>query len=527
MNNIAEILQHHAEQFPDGAALIDTFRGKPRRISFGDLDRIAGKTALLFQKAGLRYGNRILVLLPMSTELYVSLAAMFRMGVTAMFIDPSAGREAINEYCRILPPDGFVANAKGHLLRLAIPALRRIPRQFSVRNRIPFVHPLEGAKNLQGTATIVACHPDHPALVTMTSGSTGTPKVAVRTHGFLFAQHRAIESALQLHSGDVELATLPIFVLANLASRVTSIIAHADFRRPAFIQPQPVIEQILQLAPNRAAASPAFWDRIASACEQRDVTFPSLQKIFTGGGPVPPSLLDRLQRIAPQAAVVAVYGATEAEPISILKAADLDGPDRVATRQGQGLLVGTIVPSLNVRVMTDQWGEIVGPLTSTDFAAMCLQTGQIGEIVVQGAHVLRGYLNGVGDRENKFTVDETVWHRTGDAGYFDNRGRLWLMGRCAAKIDDEHGVLYPLGIEQAAIYEPNISQAALVANSGRRLLAVTLRDRNIAPQQDQLLQTFSFAHLDGIRVMKKLPLDQRHQAKIDYVTLRQQIAKRS
>ena len=62
---------------------------------------------------------------------------------------------------------------------------------------------------------------------------------------------------------------------------------------------------------------------------------------------------------------------------------------------------------------------------------------QPGEIVVSGAHVGAGYVGGVGDAETKFRVGEVIWHRTGDAGYLDAHGRLWLLGRCSARIADD------------------------------------------------------------------------------------------
>lgn len=66
-----------------------------------------------------------------------------------------------------------------------------------------------------------------------------------------------------------------------------------------------------------------------------------------------------------------------------------------------------------------------------------MRTGEIGEIVVTGQHVLKGYLDGRGDDETKFRVEEEIWHRTGDSGYLDEQGRLWLwnlseLGSCAS-----------------------------------------------------------------------------------------------
>ena len=157
-----------------------------------------------------------------------------------------------------------------------------------------------------------------PAIVTFTSGSTGVPKVAVRTHGFLLAQHRALEETLTLEPGNVDLATLPIVLLANLASGVTSIIPDADLRAPGTIRPEPVIDQIQLLRPGRVIATPALLERLVTRLEDAGGTLKGVRQIFTGGAPVFPSLLDRVANVAPSASILAVYGSTEAEPIASL-----------------------------------------------------------------------------------------------------------------------------------------------------------------------------------------------------------------
>ena len=90
--NVAGILRSHAEQWPDDVALIDMFRRRARSTTFGELDQAAGRLVWLLRQSGLVPGDTVLVFQPMSAELYTSLAAILRVGMTAMFVDPSAGR---------------------------------------------------------------------------------------------------------------------------------------------------------------------------------------------------------------------------------------------------------------------------------------------------------------------------------------------------------------------------------------------------------------------------------------------------
>jgi acyl-CoA synthetase (AMP-forming)/AMP-acid ligase II len=518
--NVAEVLRANAEDFPRDAALIDARHGAARRMSFGELEHAAGRTAALLGQAGLQPGNVVLVFHPMSVELYVAVAAIFRLGLTAMFVDPSAGVRYIEECCGLCPPQALLATSKAHLLRLLAPSLRRIPLKFVSGVPVPGAVSLNRADRLPYDATIHVAHTQTPALISFTSGGTGRPKAALRTHGFLLAQHRAVERCLQLTPGEVELATLPIFVLANLASRVTSLLPDADLRRPDAVDAARIVAQICRHAPTRAAASPALLDRLADHCERRQMTLPSLRRIFTGGGPVPLRLLDRLQRIAPGAATTIIYGSTEAEPIAAVSQDQIGDAEGEAMAAGRGLLVGQPADGIDLRILEDRWGTPVASLEPREFERLCLPPQEVGEIVVRGEHVLPGYLHGVGDDENRLDVDGAVWRRTGDAGYLDGQGRLWLLGRCAARLQDDRGVLYPLGVEHAVLRNAWIRRAAVLSARGRRMLAVELRDEAARPDEASLQKLLTYAEVDAVRFVRRIPVDARHNAKVDYSALR-------
>src|SRR5207302_6344683 len=109
---------------------------------------------------------------------------------------------------------------------------------------------------------------------------------------------------------------LPIVLLANLGSGVTSLVPDADLRYPGSVEPGPVVAQMLAHRAASSVASPAFFECLARYCNERGVRLPHARKLFTGGAPVFPRLLEQMQEMAPNADVVAVYGSTEAEPIA-------------------------------------------------------------------------------------------------------------------------------------------------------------------------------------------------------------------
>jgi acyl-CoA synthetase (AMP-forming)/AMP-acid ligase II len=136
---------------------------------------------------------------------------------------------------------------------------------------------------------------------------------------------------------------------------------------------------------------------------------------------------------------------------------------------------------------------------------------------------MSGDLHGQGDEETKFSVTGRVWHRTGDAGRFDAAGRLWLLGRCSAKVADRRGVLYPFAVECVAHDASGVARAAFVQHQGRRLLAVEPRPAESNPDCEALRSALSWATLDEVRVIDAIPVDRRHNAKIDYPELRRRL----
>jgi acyl-CoA synthetase (AMP-forming)/AMP-acid ligase II len=454
-----------------------------------------------------------------AAELYAVLIALFRLGGVAIFLDPSAGREHVERCCAIFPPKAFFGSPRAQFLRWTMPALRRVPKAFC-SGWFPGARRLNFGAGSISVREIVPLSSDAPALVTFTSGSTGQPKAAMRSHGFLVAQHHALEASLGLQAGTRDLTTLPIFVLANLASGVTSVLPDADLRAPGRIAARPVLAQIERHKIQTTAASPALLSRLLDECESSGATLSSLSSIFIGGAPVFPGLLRKAKQFCPQARVWAVYGSTEAEPMAEIALPDIAKEDFDGMEQGKGLLAGRPVSSISLRVIRDAWGTPIPALDPAAFERLMTSVGEPGEIVVSGGHVLRGYLNGEGDAETKFEVDGARWHRTGDLGYLDTSGRLWLLGRCNGKIKDERGTLYPFAVECAAMQDAAVRRAALAAVAGRRVLAI---EGEKTLSLEAIRKSLSWARLDQVVRLERVPVDKRHNAKIDYVALAREL----
>ena len=519
--NVAELLSEPVAARPDAAALIEGSGTKRRETSFAALDAAARRIAARLRRDEVGPGDGVLFFAPPSAALYAALIAVFRRGAVAMFVEPSAGRRVLDDACAMWPPRALVATPKAHLLRLASGALRNVPVKYVTHGWVPGARSLSrDAVSGDGTAdhTVEATDTEAPALVTFTSGSTGRPKGVVRTHGILRAQLAALTESLAARAHERELVSLPVVVLLNLANGAETVLPDADLRRPAEIDASTVLTQMKHERVMRATASPAFLERLVDD-DNASHAFHDLRAVVTGGGPVFPDIVARLARRAPAARVVSVYGSTEAEPIAHVEAGQVSAADLDAMRRGAGLLAGEPDPCVELRIIRRQWGTPIPALDASALAAMSSATSEPGEIVVTGAHVVRGYLHGQGDEETKFRVDGRIWHRTGDIGYLDDRGRLWLLGRASAVIDDARGILYPFAVECVAREVLGVRRSAMIAREGRRVLVVERTESDPPLDSSAALSALAWAKVDDLVVVAKLPMDRRHNSKIDYAAL--------
>ncbi len=456
---------------PDAPAIV-TPTGEAH--TFAQLARRSSARARAMQGAGIGQGDIVLIARGVSVELYEILLAIFRLGAVAMFPEPSAGLKGLALAVEAAQPKAMVTSPLGRIVRLGIPSLARL-------KLLP--EPDEGK-----TGDLVVPTPGSaPALITFTSGSTGRPKGIARSGDFLMLQHALLEKLRQTTPDDIDLISLPVFILSNLAAGAVSIIPAGRLTRPAQLDGARLRRQMAEQRVTRIIAPPAVCARIAEGAEPMRV----VKAIFTGGGPVFPNLLHDLARAEPAAAIHAVYGSTEAEPIAHIELNEIAAADWEAMASGQGLLAGKPIPEITVDIREH-------------------------EVFVAGPHVNEGYLDPRDDVTTKSLQDGRLWHRTGDAARTDGDGRLWLLGRKEAAA----GGLFPFAIETAALSWPGVKQAALLAGSGRAKLAVSGERLELA---DLRARVAKLGDIDLVP-LKTVPMDKRHNSKADYARLRKLIA---
>jgi len=515
--NIVTLFDTQVAERPDQPALIDATGRGDDLVSFQALSNRSHAVAMQLHRDGIQPGDRVLVALPVSTDLYATLLGLWRLGAVAVFPDPGASRTQWAACFDRVQAQAFVAVAKAHLLRVLMPSLRRIPRHYATSLWLPATQRLATRCGLEPHPTC-DIDPDSPSLITFTSGSTGEPKAASRSHRFLIDQYRVVQRTLDLAPGQRDITTLPVFVLANLAAGVSTLLPPGNLRQPGHIPPQPVWAAIERHRIQRASGSPAFFEQLRVG--QSNHSPYRLDRIHTGGAPVTPALMRELASLTWSSDVTAVYGSTEAEPIAELALSDLTVDHHDGPVQGRGLPVGRPVPDIELRILQTRDSVPLGELSVDTFNDITCAPGNIGEIVVAGRHVLPGYLDGRGDADTKFSVEDQPWHRTGDLGYRDEHGDLWLLGRQSAAVTTSDRRIAPFELEYPAMASPGVARAAMFqSDDGPWLVIEPLAGASPSPVAVAERLPYDFP-TERIRVVETIPLDSRHNAKVDYGALK-------
>jgi acyl-CoA synthetase (AMP-forming)/AMP-acid ligase II len=576
--NIARHLRLMAASQPDTPALkVPRGRTADGRIdylslSFRELAAEADAWTARLQSAGVRRGDRTLVMVRPGLPLIAAVFGLFQFGAVPVVIDPGMGLKSFLACVARSRPRALVGIPMARLIRhLFRPSFRTVevtvPVSGSLTARLPARTQISDLKS-----QIVASAASDLAAVLFTSGSTGAPKGVCYEHGMFEAQVRLIREAYDIRPGEVDLPMLPIFALFNPALGMTTIVPEIDPSRPATVDPARIVQAIQQEKVTNSFGSPTLWGKIDAYCRARELTLPSLRRVLCAGAPVPAALWQGSAAWLPHGQLHSPYGATEALPVATVSAAEIAAlspprasPARHAIRDmpggavSPGACLGRPMPGIEVRIIAISDAPI-----ATLGDARALPPGEIGEIIVRGPVVTKEYdalpeaTSGAkiaaGRNKDQVTRNRNhrpdgttplgasplpletssarspeVWHRMGDCGLLDAEGRLWFCGRKAERVETGTATLFTEPCEMVFRQNRSITRCALVGlgEPGRQepalvvewkgspaetgVLAVELPKLAASSPQTAAIRQFFFH--------PNFPVDVRHNAKIHRLTL--------
>ncbi|HVJ66996.1 MAG TPA: fatty acid CoA ligase family protein [Caulifigura sp.] len=542
--NIADRLRTSARAWPDRPCVINQ---RDRRRTFAELDAEVDQLVAGLQALGLQPRQRIVLMVRPGIEFIALTFALFRAGAIVVLIDPGMGRTNIFRCLEEVEPEGYVAIPIVQLIRWwkrKDKVFRGALLNITVGPRLPGLGPTYSdllKLGRQRTPEPVAITGSDPAAVIFTSGSTGPPKGVAYEHGMFGAQVDLIQRQYGIEPGEVDLPGFPLFGLFNAAMGVTTVVPDMNPTKPAQVDPVKILRAINRHGVTQAFGSPAFWNRVGRYCEDHRVTLPSIRRALSAGGPVPNHVLERMTRAltAPGSDLFTPYGATESLPAASIGAREVLSTTAARTREGAGTCVGRPFPEIEIRIIP----ITEGPIASIDNIRDCLP-GEIGEIILRGPSVTREYfrrpdataLAKIAD-PRPFPGDDrpSVWHRIGDVGYLDDAGRLWFCGRKAHIVHTRSGPMYSVCCEAIFENHPHVFRAALVgigAAGDESPVIIIEPEAGSFPESKSAEESFQTellklaasspltASIRNIRFHRSLPVDTRHNVKIQRESLR-------
>ncbi len=432
--DVAETLRHYAAEMPDVPALLAP--GRPP-LPFAGLSEHVESLAQALAGAGLGRDDVVATVLPDDAQ---TLCAFLGACLVAGFapLNPDLHAAEFESSLRdlrpavLLVPAGSRSPAAGAAESLGIPILEA----HTTPKCEAGLFTLSGL-NTAGRAARSVPQPSALALSLQTSATTGRAKFVSLSHANIAAMARASSQAMMLGRADRFLCMMPLFHLQGMLSAFEQLMVggsvvcaspfHAD-RFPSWID---------KLHPTWYTAGPALHRTIlALLLEKPKVLRRSrLRFVRSIGSALPAALLRELEETL-RLPVVEGYGLTEAGAVTSTPLSPY--------KSKAGSSGSRIVPGVGIM----------------DEAGNLLPAGRPGEIVVQGPNVMREYRN---DPESTRTAFRNGWFRTGDLGWFDAEGFLYVTGRTKEIVNRGGEKILPEEIDKVLMAHPDVTDAAAFA----------------------------------------------------------------
>jgi len=475
--NLAHILAESLARHPERIA----FAGDERALSYAQLARLSENLAASLAGLGLADGARLAIVLPNIPEYALAVFAAWRLGAEPVLVNPQlTGSELL-----------YILKDSQSVAVIAPTALA--PVFTPLRSELPDVRFLwigagvpEGELDLMALALTPGNFPiaergtDDIAQVMYTSGTTGQPKGALLTHGNLLANARSGIELLSVTAEDHLFCILPVFhAFAFTAALIILPMAGGKVTFEYRYQPKKILAQLSDPTLTVMVAVPSLLATLLRFPEAFRLPA-GMRVILCGGGALPPQLeqefAGRFGDLVRQG-----YGMTECSPYAAVS------PPEQPAKYGS---IGKVMPQGHEMAVRDP------------ASGAFLANGEVGELVVRGPHVFKGYWNRPEASAEVFV--EGGWLRTGDLGYRDEDGYFFIVDRLKDMLIVGGEKVYSREVEDALMGFGPIREVAVVGDpdpdKGDLVHAyVSLREGQEATAEQVI------AHARGLLAAYKVP----------------------
>lgn len=549
-NNVISYMEKHLREFPDRVALrwanpqsLAQWNGDPKtpiqhdQITYRHFAARINSFARGLLDIGIKKGDRVIIFLPMSLDMYTAMFAAQRIGAIAVFLDSWARSHHLGASAECVTPKAMIS------FKMAFDLVDQVPQFASMPIRVlygpgdKFTHKFEELLKSEASP-VEPVESEFTALITFTTGSTGTPKGANRTHRFLSAQHHALSHVIPYTEKDKDMPAFPIFSLNNLASGVTTVLPALNLAAPSDKDSAILANQILNENINCTTLSPSMLVGLAKFCKEQGIILSGLRRVVTGGAPISKDDVKAFYEIAPQTDLWILYGSTEAEPMAHIEGRDMLKESKITDPEiiEEGVNVGHISEDIDFKFIRIKDGPV--ELKQGSWSDVELPDGEVGEFICTGDHVCRDYYNNPEAFKTTKIQDskDRVWHRTGDLAYIDADRNLWIVGRVNNAIERDGKYFFPvrsevllkrfdftyrcafLGMDDAKLGQATYAVIELKTDIDNKTF-----DFESAKKEVQRVFAKNKIPVDHIQFVTKIPMDPRHHSKVEYKVLRDQL----
>lgn len=477
---LSELFEHYGRHSPDAAAILAP--GRPA-LNYRALHQQISYVEGALRAMGLSRHDRVAVALPNGPELAVAVLGVAASAI-CLPINPASGAEELDRYFTDLRPRALITHVDSLPRRLAL------SRGVRVVDLSTTADMQAGLFTLTGDHGSVPSHeavgPSDVALLMTTSGTTSRPKIVPSTHLNVCTAACSWGSALAITETDRCLNVMPLFhghgligtVLASLAAGA-SVVCTPGCDTNSFFG------WLAEFRPTWYSAVPTMHQAIlAEARRRRERSGATrLRFVRSGSARLPPHTFAELEQTF-ATCVIEFCGITEtaASPVACNPL-----PPRLRK-----------VGSIGVPVELD--------VAIVDEAGVCLPSGQTGQVIVRGASLMAGYDADPVATQAAFSND---WFKTGDLGFFDDDGYLFLAGRIKEIINRGGQKIAPLQVDEVLLEHPAVAEAATFAVPHPTLgedvaAAVVLRPQARATPKD--IRQFAMGRLAAFKVPRQVQI---------------------
>jgi long-chain acyl-CoA synthetase len=475
--NTGELLELRAQAAPDKDFLFSETDG--RRYTYSEFDRAVNRAARLLAAHDIKKGDAVSLLMPNGVEYIIAYFACFKLGALAGPVNSLLKAEEISY---------VIADSEAKAIVIGTEFLERIE---SVRQKLPdlrhvivFDDEAEASAPFE-TASLpdVALNADDEAIIIYTSGTTGKPKGCLLTHGNIIANARQITKWLGFSAEDRLLTVMPLFHMnAVSVTTMTPLYAGAS----TVVSPKFSASRFWQIISDYEVTS---FGSVATMLSMLLTTYPEgvpaglktsqLRFAMCGSAPVPAEVLRKFEETF-NCLVIEGYGLSESTCRS-----SFNPPDERRRPGSCGMSIGN-----EMKVVDETDREVAD--------------GELGEIVLRGDNILKGYYK---NEEATARAFRNGWFHTGDIGYRDADGFFYIVDRKSDMIIRGGENIYPREIDEVLYKHPAISAAATIGVPdplyGEEVAAfIVLKEGAQASEEDII--TFCREHLADYKCPKSV-----------------------